>query len=71
MNILRLLRAILASEAVVEVCTKIYEKSRATVAIAVDKHRSIKMKKKPSHVTFNSGRYRGKKIGNPQAMYFF
>lgn len=66
-----MLKVILASEAIVEVCTKIYEKSRITISTVVDKHRSIKMEKNRSSAGFTSGKYRGKKISNPQDMYFF
>lgn len=64
-----MLRVFLASEAVVEVCNKIYKKSRSTVSTAVDKRRSIRFEDSPPP-TFTRGKHRGMKISYPAPYYF-
>lgn len=64
---------ILVSEMAIEVCTKIYEKSRSVVSIATTKRRSIKFEKSHSTPSFSSEEHRHPKISNPEypAMHSF
>ena len=61
----------LVSEATIEVCTKIYKKSRSAISTAAEKRRSIKCEK--STVSFTSEERRHLKISDPKspAMYYF